>query len=229
MSDRRLCALRALCGVEQVCSGNSAMGGMISHDGFSVKSYPSPVPVDLCFFGGQQVSEYAVSQCFLLEVIYHVIRINGGGNANLLPVFFNPYDHSLTLKANRTVSIKVFQNNREGYGLTGRKRTVRLKEYPCAAQITGYPVATAFGYNGQRTPETRRFALFRFFQMIASWSSHRHIRPLRSLTQEPDGHVLSIFTLCGRGRVNQYMLPSTRCGVAGMISSGTFYAHPQDR
>ena len=30
-------------------------------------------------------------------VIFNGIRINGGGNANLLPDFLNPYDRSLTL------------------------------------------------------------------------------------------------------------------------------------
>jgi hypothetical protein len=88
--------------------------------------------------------------------------MDGSGNADLLPAFLNSYNFTQALHLDRACRISVFQHDGELYGLSGGKGTVRLEEYPGAAEVAGYAFA-ALKFDRQFALVTRRSAFFRRF------------------------------------------------------------------
>jgi hypothetical protein len=95
------------------------------------------------------------------------VRINGGGNANLLAAFLDSDNFPPALQANGAFRIDVLQNESELYGLPGGERTVRFKEYPRAAEIPCDTFA-GFKFHGKLASVTRLPAPLRTFQYLSS-------------------------------------------------------------
>jgi len=95
------------------------------------------------------------------------VRIDGGGDADLLTAFLDPDDLPLTLQANGAFRIDVFQDQSELYGLPGSEGSVRFKEYPRAAEISCDTFA-GFKFYRQFASVARLPAPFRFFQDLSS-------------------------------------------------------------
>ena len=79
--------------------------------------------------------------------LFECVRMDGGGDANLLSAFLDPQDLSLALQANRAFRINVFQHDSGLYGLPGGKGAVCFKEYPRAIEI---PCDTFGGFKFHR-------------------------------------------------------------------------------
>jgi len=98
----------------------------------------------------------------IIRELFKFIRIDCGGDAYFLPAFLNPYNFTLALHSDVASRIGVFQHDGELYRLPGGKGSVRLEEYPGAAEVAGYAFA-ALEFDWQFALVTRRSAFFRFF------------------------------------------------------------------